>query len=68
MSRFTTISLVLASLVLIGWPDEAQEKNLFAITIPDIGGLIDADGNRHAMASPWNVYPAAASPTRSRSP
>ena len=30
-----------ASLVLLGWPDVAQEKNLYAIVIPDIGGLID---------------------------
>ena len=30
-----------ASLVLIGWPDAEQEKNLYAIVIPGIGGLID---------------------------
>jgi cytochrome d ubiquinol oxidase subunit I len=33
-----------ASEVLIGWPDEANERNLFAITVPRLGSFI-ASGN-----------------------
>ena len=33
-----------ASEVLIGWPDEAGERNLFAITVPRLGSFI-ASGN-----------------------
>lgn len=33
-----------ASEVLIAWPDEANERNLFAITVPKLGSLI-ASGN-----------------------
>lgn len=33
-----------ASEVLIGWPDEANERNLFAITVPKLGSMI-ASGN-----------------------
>ena len=32
-----------ADLVIIGWPDEEEEKNHFEILIPGIGGLVDAD-------------------------
>ncbi|WP_291993996.1 cytochrome ubiquinol oxidase subunit I [Candidatus Accumulibacter sp. ACC003] len=33
-----------ASEVLLGWPDEAEERNLFAITVPRLGSMI-ASGN-----------------------
>ena len=33
-----------ASEVLIGWPDEANERNLYAITVPKLGSMI-ASGN-----------------------
>ena len=45
-----------ASLVVIAWPDEEEEHNLYAITIPDIGGLIDAD-DYDAMMPGLTTFP-----------
>ncbi len=36
-----------ASLVLFAWPDEAAERNLFQVAIPELGSLVD-DGNLSA--------------------
>ena len=45
-----------ANLVILGWPDEKAEKNLFAIVIPKIGGLIDT-GDYNAKMPGLKTWP-----------
>ena len=50
-----------ASLVLLGWPDEAAETNRYAVVIPGIGGLVDA-GNYDARMPGLKTWPKADRP------
>lgn len=45
-----------ASEVLVAWPDEKQQKNLYAIQIPKLGSLI-ASGNWTARETGLEAYP-----------
>jgi cytochrome d ubiquinol oxidase subunit I len=50
-----------ASLVLLAWPDVDLERNLYAVVIPDIGGLVDAD-NYDAVMPGLKTWPASERP------
>ncbi len=45
-----------ASEVLIAWPDEANERNLFAITVPKLGSMI-ASGNWNSAEVGLESFP-----------
>jgi cytochrome d ubiquinol oxidase subunit I len=47
-----------AALTLIGWPDEAQERNLFEISLPaPLGSLIDSDSLSAAEVGLTSIPP-----------
>jgi cytochrome bd ubiquinol oxidase subunit I len=50
-----------ASEVLIGWPDEAHERNRFALSVPYLGSLI-ASSNLHSKEVGLTSFPAADRP------